>query len=185
MELQVTKFGDPVLRTPTRRLKRSEVLSADIQTLIWEMRQWLQSRPKFGVGLAAPQVGQGLAISVIDIKPTPYRPVADVASMVIINPEVTAVYGRRSSMWEGCISFGGDFDDFPYAKTLRYKKIRLKYMDEGGRQHEEDFEGLLAHVMQHETDHLNGVLFVDRVRDSKTWRMKSEHMRLLKAQKST
>jgi peptide deformylase len=185
MQLHITKFGNPVLRTVTRRLDATTVLSAEIQELITEMQHWLRARPKFGVGLAATQVGHDVAISVIDIKPTPYRPEAETLSMVIINPEIIATYGRRSSMWEGCISFGGDFDDFPYAKALRYKKIRLRYMDEKGESHEDDYEGLLAHVMQHETDHLNGVLFVDHVRDSKTWRMKSEHLKQLKAQNHT
>jgi peptide deformylase len=95
--------------------------------------------------------------------------------MVIINPEIVRTYGRRSQMWEGCISFQGGSRDFPYAKALRYRKVRVRYVDEEGKGHEKDFAGLLSHVLQHEIDHLNGVLFVERVKDPKTYMMISEY----------
>ena len=88
--------------------------------------------------------------------------------MVIINPKIVKTYGQKSPMWEGCISFG-DTQNFPYAKVPRYKKVRLSYDDEHGQHHEADFDGFVAHVIQHETDHLNGVLFVDRVVDTTTY----------------
>lgn len=184
MKLHITKFGDHILRTPSKRLSVAEIQSDYVQQLIAEMRTWLTSKPEFGVGLAAPQVGVGLAISVIEIKPTPYRPVAEHASLVVINPEIVATYGRQHPMWEGCISYGGSLKDFPYAQAYRYKKVRLQYYDETGTQQTDDFDGLLAHVIQHETDHLNGILFVDKVRDPKTYMMKSEYIKQMRTKAS-
>lgn len=176
-KLTITKFGNPILRRTARRLSTEEIQSERVQQLIADIRHHLTSDPKYGVGLAAPQVGVDMALSVIEIKPTPYRPESIRASLVIINPEIVETYGRRSQMWEGCMSYGTSTVDFPYAKALRYKKIRLRYKDEQGKQQEQDFDGLLAHVIQHETDHLNGVLFVDRVKDTTTYCMKSEFMK--------
>jgi peptide deformylase len=172
--LKRTVFGDPVLSAPARRLSESDINSPEIQTLIEDLRHTLQVK-KYGVGLAAPQVGQGVALSVVGIKPTPSRPDAQSEDMVIINPEIVKTYGARAQMWEGCISFGTSSRDFPYAKALRWRKIRVRYLDEHGKQHEKDFDGLLAHVLQHEIDHLNGVLFTERIKDPKTLMMMSEY----------
>jgi peptide deformylase len=166
--LKITQFGNPILRQVARRLDVDEIAAPETQKLIADMRDYLNSSKKYGVGLAAPQVGQDIALSVIEIKQ---------ASLAIINPEIVETYGRRAPMWEGCISFGTSRVNFPYAQTVRYKKIRLKYFDERGVLHAKDFEGLLAHVIQHEVDHLNGVLFVDRVKDTSTYMMKTEFVK--------
>jgi peptide deformylase len=121
-------------------------------------------------------VGQSIALSVIVIKPMPWRPkVSQEVDMVVINPEIVKTYGSRTQKWEGCISFGTSSRDFPWAKTLRYRKVRVRYADARGRQHEKDFNGLLAHVLQHETDHLNGILFTEHIKDPKTLMMMSEY----------
>ncbi len=172
--LRRTQFGNPVLRQIARRLERDEILSEPIQALIADMYHTLDKK-KYGIGLAAPQVGHSLAVSVIHIRKLPWRPNVEEADLIIINPEIITTYGRRSGMWEGCISFCGDQKEFPYAKALRWKKIRIKYLDEQAKPHEKDFDGLLGHVLQHETDHLNGVLFVDRVRDTKSYVTLSEY----------
>lgn len=137
---------------------------------------------KYGVGLAAPQVGRGIALTVIWIKPLPHRPNVQEQKLVAFSPEIIETYGRRSRMWEGCISFGSG-TNFPYAQTLRYKKIRVRFTDELANIHEREFEGLLAHVMQHEIDHLNGILFVDRVIDSKSWMMVGEYKKRILAER--
>lgn len=178
MKLKRRMFGDPILRTPARRLSPEEILGDDIQQLVTDMHDFMKSRPKYGVGIAAPQLGVPLAISLITIQPLPHRPdVEELIDMTIINPEIVAYYGRRSGMWEGCISFGTSANNFPYAQTYRYRKVRLRYYDAHAQLHEEDFTDLLAHVIQHETDHLNGILFVDRVKDSTTLMMKSEFVK--------
>lgn len=128
---------------------------------------------RYGVGIAATQVGKDVAISVIDTKPTPTRPDLVRQKLTIINPEIVTGYGRRIGQWEGCIS-GPDL----YAQVPRYPRIRLKWMDETAEEHEQDFDGFLAHVIQHEVDHLNGVLFVDRVKDTKSYMTFREYKKM-------
>jgi len=171
--LRRTQFGNPILREVARRLSSAEIKSDKIQTLITNMRHTLAHK-KYGVGLAAPQVGQGVALSVVGIKPTPTRPQNPTIDMVIINPEVVKTYGNTEPMWEACVSFG-DTHNFPYALVPRHTKIRLRWCDEHAQQHEQDFDGFLAHVLQHETDHLNGILFVDRVVDTKSYVTAAEY----------
>lgn len=171
--LRRTLFGNPILRQKARPLERAEIVSPDTAELIQNMRYTLERR-KFGIGLAAPQVGKGIALSVIGIKPTPTRPNNPRIDMVVINPEIVKTYGRRVPLWEGCISLGTG-SDLPYAQAMRYKKVRVRYLDEKAQRREKDFEGLLAHVLQHEIDHLEGILFVDRVADSRSFVTQSEY----------
>jgi peptide deformylase len=179
--LRRTQFGNPILRQKARRLTKDEILSSEIQDLIKNMRHTLLNRD-YGIGIAAPQAGQSLALSVIELRATrtrPNLPKSEWTSLNIINPGVVKNYGEPKQKWEGCLSL-----DNVFAKAERYEKVRVKFMDEKGREHEEDFEGLLAHVLQHETDHLNGVLFVDRVKDSKTFVSESEYKKLIKQGKA-
>lgn len=118
---------------------------------------------KYGVGLAAPQVGEGIALCIVGIKETPTRPDLEKVQLTLINPEIVMTYGYRKPMWEGCIS-GSEL----YAQVPRYKKLRLKWQDERAHKHEADFDGFMAHVIQHEVDHLNGILYVDRIKDTKS-----------------
>jgi peptide deformylase len=173
-----TNFGNPVLREICKKLSKEEIASAKIQNLIKDMSHTLEQK-QYGVGLAAPQVGEAVALSVIGIKATPTRPEAASENMVIINPEIIDYFGRKQQMWEGCISFGGT-KDFPYAKVPRYKKVKVRFLDQEAQEHEVIAEGLLAHVLQHEIDHLNGVLFVDRVTDTKSFCMISEYRKQIK-----
>ena len=175
----ITNFGNEVLRERARELSKDEVLSEKIQNLIKDIRETLRNK-KHGIGLAAPQIGENIRLTVIGIKSTPTRPEVKEISLVAINPEIVKVYGYRKPMWESCISM----DAALYAQVPRYKKIRVKYMDEKAELHKKDIEGLLAHVFQHEIDHLNGVLFVDRVKDTKSYMTKNEyHKKVKKLQK--
>jgi peptide deformylase len=171
--LGTTRFGNPILRENARRLETTEILSDEIQSLIENMYYTLKVK-QYGVGLAAPQVGANIALSVVGIKPTPTRPNLEVFNTVLINPVVVETYGRRVQMWEGCVSCGEGKNTL-YAKVPRYKSIRLKWLDEKAIEHDEILKGFVAHVAQHETDHLNGLLFVDRVKDSKTYMLGDEY----------
>ncbi|HSX28113.1 MAG TPA: peptide deformylase [Candidatus Saccharimonadales bacterium] len=166
------KFGNPILRQKARLLTPQEICSEHMQNLIADIRYTLLKKP-YGVGMAAPQVGESLAFSVIGIKPTPTRPNREKFDMIICNPEIIEIFGRRTSMWEGCISCGTGTDTL-YAKVPRYKKIKLRWLDEHAQSHEEILEGLPAHVAQHEVDHLQGILFVDRVKDTTSYMMADE-----------
>lgn len=179
--LRRTQFGNPILRTKARQLTKSRILSTETKRLIADMRYTL-AKKKYGVGLAAPQVGRNLALAIIEIKPTKTRPKLPKekwVSLVIVNPKVVKTYGNRKQLYEGCISFAEVF-----AKVPRYKKIRLRYLDEKAKSHEKDFDSLLAHVIQHEVDHLNGVLFVERVKDKTSFITQSEYIKLMKAKKN-
>lgn len=170
--LTLTRFGDPILREEAKKLTRAEIESDDIQQLIAAIR-YTNDQKKYGVGLAAPQVGVGVSLSVIGIKETPQRPELQKFDSVIINPSYVGI-GRRAGMWEGCQSCGRGKETL-FGKALRYKQIHATWLDEHGIVHHEKLEGFVAHVFQHETDHLNGILFVDRVRDTKTYMMADEY----------
>lgn len=168
----LTHFGNPILRQKARQLSLDEIKSDAIQQLISAIRVMIEGE-QYGVGLAAPQVGESAALSVIGIKPTPNRPKLARFEQVIINPTYEGI-GRRSSMWEGCLS-SGEGDNTLFAKALRYTKIRATWYDENAEFHDEILDGFVAHVFQHETDHLNGILFVDRVRDTMTYMLADEY----------
>ncbi|MBL8121964.1 peptide deformylase [Candidatus Saccharibacteria bacterium] len=170
--VRLRQFGDPILRTPARHISKAEIRSDEIQGLITDMKQYNEAK-RYGVGLAAPQYGVGVALSIIGVKPTPNHPEFETFDGVIINPTYHGI-GRRTGMWEGCQS-GGLGRDTLYAKALRYRRIKAMWYDEHARQHTEELDGFIAHVFQHETDHLNGILFIDRVRDRTTFMMASEY----------
>lgn len=171
--LKLTRFGNPVLRTPTRKLSKAEIKSEQIQTLIADMR-YTSNETKLGVAIAATQVGESIALSVISIQPTKNRPDLEGFESVIINPEIVQTYGKPKGMYEGCVSCG-TADDILFGEALRYKKVKLKWTDENAIDHEEVLHGFVAHVAQHEVDHLNGILFVDKVTDPKTYMMADEY----------
>jgi peptide deformylase len=171
--LEATRFGDPILREVVRKLEPDEILAEETQDLIENMYHTLKEK-QYGVGLAAPQVGVRIALSVVGIKPTPTRPNLEVFNAVLINPVVVETYGRRTQMWEGCVS-SGEAENTLYAKVPRYKSIRLRWLDEKAIEHDEVLSGFVAHVAQHEADHLNGILFVDRVKDTKTYMLADEY----------
>ena len=171
--LPITRFGDPLLREKAKRLTTDEILSSGVQSLIANIRFTLKERG-YGVGLAAPQAGASIALSVIGIKPTPNRPGLKPFETVIINPEITEVYGQPKPVWEGCVSCGTD-NDILFAQLPRYERIKLQWLDERAKRREEILGGFIAQVAQHEVDHLEGILFVDHVTDPTTFMMADEY----------
>ncbi len=176
--LKLIRLGNPILRAQARQLSPDEILSADIQELIQNIRYTNESK-QFGVGLAAPQVGVSVALSVIGIKPTPTRPDITRFESVIINPTYEGL-GRRQSLWEGCQSAGAGVNTL-YGKVPRYTRIHATWYDQNAQFHDETLSGFVAHVFQHETDHLSGIVFVDKVRDTSTYMLADEYRkRMLK-----
>lgn len=167
------EFGDPILRSKAKSLNKQEILSPKIQSLIKNMRHTLV-REKLGVALAAPQIGEGIALFVVAIRPTKHRPKVKNFDAVIANPKITKTFGNRRQLWEGCLSAGASG---LFAKVPRYSKIEIEYLDENGNKKVKQFSGLQAQVMQHETDHLTGVLFVDHVKDPSTYMTLKEYRR--------
>lgn len=174
--MKLLQFGSPILRERARELSEDEIKGHKIQQLIADLHYTNETK-KYGVGLAAPQVGESVALSVIGIKPTPTRPNLEKFDQVIINPAYEGI-GRRSGMWEGCQSSGTGKNTL-YGKALRYQKVRASWYDERAEFHDEELSGIVAHVFQHETDHLNGILFVDKVRDTRTFMLADEYRKYI------
>src|SRR3989338_10438175 len=142
--MQIVKHPNKIL---SQRLKEVKEITPEIRELISAMRQkMIESQ---GVGLAANQVGQDLAIFVIDKKLAEENNVSD----VYINPEITEYSKDTTEMEEGCLSL----PDY-WIPVSRAKKIKIKALDENGNKIKIKARGFLARVLQHETDHLNGVL---------------------------
>lgn len=161
--LELCLAENPVLREKCRHLSKDEILSSKIQNLIEDISFTNQKRES-GVGLSANQVGEPLAISVVGIKPTPARPNLEPFENVYINTEITETFGDLELMWEGCQNIVRDDEGLPLmAPVPRFAKIRIQYLDRNGKPCNEITEGFIAQVIQHETDHFNGILFTDKI----------------------
>ena len=164
--LELRTEGDPILQEQCRRLTMREILSDDIQNLIDSIK-YTCDKKKYGVGLSANQAGHSVAVSVIAIKPTPSRPNLNIFDKVLINTEIVETFGDKELMWEGCQSATQDENGEPaMAQVPRWTKVRIKYLDRAGLEQDEIIEGFVAHVAQHETDHLNGILFTDLISEN-------------------
>ncbi|MDD5139355.1 MAG: peptide deformylase [Verrucomicrobiales bacterium] len=164
MILPIIKYGNPVLR---KKGERIESVTAEIKHLIADMFETMAAN--HGVGLAAQQVGHALQLTVLDVREVAKdrpstlelkgRPadVADLMPLVLINPEITPVGGPATG-GEGCLSFPEIF-----AEISRPESVVVKALNEKGKVIEFRCGGLLARAVQHETDHLNGILFIDRM----------------------
>jgi len=158
--LKVARMGHPVLRAKARALDRTEIRSAAVQKLIDDM---LETMAEYhGVGLAAPQIHEGLRIFVaaLDAKEDGE---GDDQPLAIINPEITIVGSDVVEDWEGCLSI----PDFR-GRVPRWSKLRVDALDRHGKKIQITAEGFFARVIQHEFDHLMGKLYVDRMPDLKT-----------------
>ena len=155
------------LHSKSQNLKPSEIQSKKIKDLVNDIYETIESG-EYGVGMSAIQMGEPLAISVVMIRPTPNRPNLEHFTKVYFNAEIKKAYGKKDPMWEGCCSVLDDDANPVYAKVPRYKKVCVRYLDETGNEHEDVVDGFLAHVLQHEIDHTNGILFTDLISDSDT-----------------
>ena len=167
MILPVLKYGNPVLRKKGLPVKS---ITPEVKQLIADMFETMNASK--GIGLAAQQVGQALQLTVLDLRAVTDRPstlelkgqpadVSDFMPLVLINPEVKPV-GESVAGPEGCLSFPE-----MYAEISRPESVDVKALNEKGKPVEFRCGGLLARAVQHETDHLNGILFIDRM-DRKT-----------------
>jgi peptide deformylase len=155
--LKVARMGHPVLRTPARRLERAELKQPSMQKLIDDMIDTMHEY--HGVGLAAPQIHEGLRIFVAAINPQDEEPLpVDAEPLVFVNPVITPVGTEVVEDWEGCLSIPDLRGRVPRARI-----IRVTAMDRAGGTLEFTSQDFPARVIQHETDHLAGVLFLDRM----------------------
>jgi peptide deformylase len=142
-------FPDPHLRAKARPVGPAD--SDAVRDLAPRMLEAMYRAP--GIGLAAPQVGSGLRLVVVDLQRDEAR-----QPMVLVNPEVVAAAAEEAVREEGCLSLPGH-----YADVARPARVKVRFHDLGGARREVEADGLLAACLQHEVDHLDGVLFVDHL----------------------
>ncbi|HHT26863.1 MAG TPA: peptide deformylase [Firmicutes bacterium] len=146
--LEIRKDGDPVLREKAKQVPK---VTKRIQKLLNDMEETMYAAD--GVGLAAPQVGVSERVVVIDVGDGPLH---------LINPEIIEAQGRDIDS-EGCLSFPG-----VYGYVERAARVKVSYMDRGNKEKRLEATGLLARALQHEIDHLDGILFVDKATQLET-----------------
>src|SRR5688572_8454745 len=176
---KIAQMGEPVLRRVARALSVEELKSPAIQTLIDDMIETMHDAD--GAGLAAPQVYESIQLCVIEISKNPRYPDAlDIPLTVLVNPTVTPTVSGPAdvlmpqdsiSMFEGCLSVTG-----VRGQVTRPRQVHVQALDRQGSPLDFVWEGVRASVVQHETDHLKGVLYVDRV-DTKTLTFLREYER--------
>ena len=173
--LKVARMGHPVLRTKAAPVPPGEIKGARIQRLIDDLFETMGEYS--GIGLAAPQVHAGVRIFVAGLRASDAPPLelsgdAEMPLIAVINPELSAVGETVDEGWEGCLSI-------PDIRGLvpRAKEIKVDAYDRKGRRVQFTARGLPARVIQHETDHLDGVLFFDRMRSLETLTFMEEYQR--------
>ncbi len=151
--LRILIAPDPVLRAKAKPVGPGD--DAAVRALIPRMFSTMYHAP--GIGLAAPQVGAGLRLAVVDVSPDNER-----RPLVLVNPEVIARSDELATREEGCLSLPNQ-----YADVTRPARVKVRYFDEAGAKREIEGDGLLAACLQHEIDHLDGILFVDHLSNLK------------------
>ena len=163
--LKVARMGHPVLREKAREIAPEELGSPELAGFIDDLIETMQEYA--GVGLAAPQVHEGLRLFVMQTDPD------DEATLrVVVNPKLTALGAEGWEDWEGCLSI----PDI-HGRVPRNDRVRLEALDAQGQAYAEELEGFAARVCQHEYDHLNGLIFFDRMRDFSTLCFGEEYRR--------
>ena len=158
--LKVARMGHPVLRRMAQPVKEKDILKPDFQQFIEDMIETMHEYN--GLGLAAPQVHRSLRVSVIEIQDNPrYPDKENVGLHVFINPEITLLSKELNSYWEGCLSVPG-----LRGLVARPNKVKVKYLDRDAKKREFVGEGFLSTVLQHEFDHLDGKIYIDRITDT-------------------
>jgi len=170
--LKVARMGHPVLRSRAQPIPAAEIKSATIQRLIDDMIDTMVEY--HGVGLAAPQIHEGrrVFVAVLDAGNTAGAEDSAVEPIAILNPEITVVGEEVVEDWEGCLSIPD-----VRGRVTRARDIRVRAHDRDGRRIELDLHGFPARVVQHEADHLDGILFFDRMRSFESLTFLDEYSR--------
>ena len=158
----ILKMGHPLLTKIAPREAPDKIRSKSIQDTLIDMIDTLEETG--GIGLAAPQIGESLRIVIISIPegPSSYGEIKGVPLSIFINPIITTIGQEEEAHWEGCLSVPG-----LRGLVSRPQHLMLCYLNEHQEQKEIEVKGFLATVLQHECDHLDGILYIDRLVDSK------------------
>lgn len=160
--LPIVQLGDPILREKARPVSREELASPAMQRFVDDLIETMHHA--HGAGLAAPQVAHGVAIAAVHVRDNPrypYKP--NVPLTVFVNPRITVLGDETAMLYEGCLSV----PDLR-GRVRRAMHIRVEALDRHGAPMDFEVKGLTAGTYQHEFDHLEGKLFVDRVEDPRT-----------------
>ncbi len=159
---QILRMGNPLLRERSRELSKSEIFSDWFTNLIVDMTDSMHATN--GVGIAAPQVGELVRVSVIEFAPDNerYPEMGAQGLMVFVNPVLKITQTNEQIFWEGCLSV-------PELRgaVARPSGVFVKYLNEKAEIQQLQADGFLATVLQHEFDHLDGILYIDRIKDLK------------------
>lgn len=153
---RVLRMGEPLLRAVAAPVERFD---AELASLIADMNDTMRSLS--GAGIAAPQIGVSRRVVIFELSENPrYPQLTPVPYTVLVNPQLTVLDEAQEEGWEGCLSVPGMRGLVP-----RYRRLRYQGFDAGGAAIDRTVEGFHARVVQHEVDHLDGILFPQRVRD--------------------
>jgi peptide deformylase len=168
---QIAQIGSPVLRNKTKKIKNLK--SKENKYIIESMKKTLEEVS--GLGLAAPQVYISQKIILVSSRPTPtFKNAPDLELTVMINPVILKYSSDKESAWESCLSIPG------YVGLVnRSKNIYIKYTDANGKIKKEKYSNLPARVIQHEYDHLNGILYIDRINTKSDFVTSFEYQKIL------
>lgn len=169
--LQICQLGDPILRQQAEPVQNVE--DQHIQTLMDDlMATLIQSN---GVGIAAPQMGKSERLFIVASHPNARYPNAPkMEPTAMINPRLIAHSEETVKDWEGCLSIPGIRGLVP-----RYQAIQVEYCDRNGQLHQQELTGFVARIFQHELDHLNGIVFLDRVESTQEIITDQEYLKRL------
>ena len=157
---KVLRMGHPILRSKAEVIPREELLSPEYKSLYEDMLDTMQAED--GVGIAAPQIGISKRVVLVQIDKNVYSRVPESGLLYVINPEIEVLNDNPQGYWEGCLSVPGlrGFVERP-------RRIKVDFLDERGEEHSLVLKGFMATVFQHEIDHLDGILYIDRIKDTK------------------
>ena len=177
---KIIRMGHPTLRKRARELTTRELKSPEVGRLINDMIDTLNDSG--GIGLAAPQVDESVRLAIIEIPggTSRYGEIPPMPLTVFANPRIEVVEPAAAGYWEGCLSVPG-----LRGYVERPQFVRVKYQDLRGATHVLELKGFLATVFQHEFDHLDGVLYVDRMTDPTTLMFEEEYLRYVPSDDSS
>jgi peptide deformylase len=167
----IVQRDNPVLRAIAKPVPATEIGSAKVKKIIDDMKVALHSQ-KDGIAIAAPQIGESVRIFVVDgslLKKADKGYKGEEGDLVFINPEILKLSKDKKEVEEGCLSVR-----WLYGKIKRSTRATLRALNERGEEIERGASGLLAQIFQHETDHLDGTLFIDNATD--IWEMTEEEI---------
>ena len=168
---QIAQLGQPVLREVAKKI--AHPADPAVRALIDDLLVTVADAN--GVGIAAPQVFVSLSLFIVASRPNPRYPHApDMEPLAMINPELLWVSDDKEKGWEGCLSIPGLRGVVP-----RHRKIGVRYLTRAGEVREEEYSNFLARVFQHEFDHVQGVVFIDRVESTRELVTEKEYLRLV------